>query len=551
MFLIEGDGKAILYTGDVRCEPWFVNSLVRNPLILEYASGLKTLDKIYLDTSFTSNLPFQSKSEGISELLRKVAKYPAGTVFHFQAWTYGYEDVWLALSKALKSPIHVDDYKMRVYSSLRSRLSDKQSSVDVHFTASAASLVGHMCGNTAVPGCLTADNKVRLHSCERGNMCPSARDPAVVSIRPVVAHLPDGSDLVEAGVGGGGDDLKREVELNLLSQEDLGRLIELIAGSEALPAGERDVVMEAWKNISTTKSDMSLKLNIPTSHGEPASLESVVRALTRLSGQPSPRNVSKPPILDEQSKTIYFPYSRHSSYPELCHLVGEFGPKDVWPCTVDRKEWIADGISIASLFGKLCSESNFEHDNQMALWTRDDAALRESEPHETQELGHDDTQPRSGSSSVPDRPFVEAISSPVLQSTQHECSVPDRMVSLLHDSQCFRANQPCSPEEQFEDAISRQSNGVQCSQGSHASISQPQLVSHKRKHEDEVEGNDVDETLDSQWTQASWASVISASHSLIRREAHEQMLENADGGNWRTIALLSTDGNHTLEDEEL
>ncbi|GJN84252.1 hypothetical protein PLIIFM63780_007808 [Purpureocillium lilacinum] len=227
MFLIEGDGKAVLYTGDVRCEPWFVNSLARNPLVLEYASGIKTLDKIYLDTSFTSDVVFQTKSQGIEELLRKIAKYPTDTVFHFQAWTYGYEDVWVALSKALDSPIHVDDYKMRVYGSLRSRLPDKHSTVDLHLTSSAPSLVGHMCGNTVVPGCLTTETNVRLHSCEKGNMCSPARDPAVVSIRPVIAHLPDGSDLTEAGIGGGGEDLEREAELAFPFQEDLGALIEL------------------------------------------------------------------------------------------------------------------------------------------------------------------------------------------------------------------------------------------------------------------------------------------------------------------------------------
>lgn len=47
------------------------------------------MDKIYLDTSFIENVPFQTKAEGIQELLRKVSRYPKDTVFHFQAWTYG------------------------------------------------------------------------------------------------------------------------------------------------------------------------------------------------------------------------------------------------------------------------------------------------------------------------------------------------------------------------------------------------------------------------------------------------------------------------------
>lgn len=77
--------------------------------MVEYTTGIKTLDKIYLDTSFVDDVPFQTKTEGISELLRKLAKYPSDTTFHIQAWTYGYEDVWIALSKALKSQVRLAD----------------------------------------------------------------------------------------------------------------------------------------------------------------------------------------------------------------------------------------------------------------------------------------------------------------------------------------------------------------------------------------------------------------------------------------------------------
>ncbi len=42
-------------------------------------------------------------------------------------------------------------------------------------------------------------------------------------------------------------------------------------------------------------------------------------------------------------RKITFPYSRHSSYPELCHLVEAFQPKDIWPCTVDEAEWRRSG----------------------------------------------------------------------------------------------------------------------------------------------------------------------------------------------------------------
>lgn len=46
-------------------------------------------------------------------------------------------------------------------------------------------------------------------------------------------------------------------------------------------------------------------------------------------------------------KLITFPYSRHSSYPELCHLVEIFKPKDVYPCTVEAESWDESMYSFA------------------------------------------------------------------------------------------------------------------------------------------------------------------------------------------------------------
>lgn len=43
-------------------------------------------------------------------------------------------------------------------------------------------------------------------------------------------------------------------------------------------------------------------------------------------------------------RTITFPYSRHSSFAELCDLVRVFDPMDVYPCTVDEEDW-DEGIS--------------------------------------------------------------------------------------------------------------------------------------------------------------------------------------------------------------
>lgn len=87
--VFEGQGKAALYTGDIRSEPWFVNAIARSPPMVEYTLGPKTLDTIYLDTSFIDDVAFPSKAQGIQELLQSVTKYPKDTIFHLQAWTYG------------------------------------------------------------------------------------------------------------------------------------------------------------------------------------------------------------------------------------------------------------------------------------------------------------------------------------------------------------------------------------------------------------------------------------------------------------------------------
>lgn len=103
--VFEGKGKAVLYTGDIRSEPWHVNALARSPYMIDYSSGSKTLDNVYLDTSFTEDVNFQTKAEGLRELIDKVSQYPKDTIFHFSAWTYGYEDVWIALARALNTRV--------------------------------------------------------------------------------------------------------------------------------------------------------------------------------------------------------------------------------------------------------------------------------------------------------------------------------------------------------------------------------------------------------------------------------------------------------------
>lgn len=110
---------------------------------------------------------------------------------------------------------------MRLYASLRGKSHDpKDSTSDKHLSGpflahEGPALAGYKCGNAPQLGCLTNDPnaKVRIHSCEKGLHCAKL-DDKTVWIRPIIARTRQG-DMAEVGVGGGGGDLSRHLDLVL------------------------------------------------------------------------------------------------------------------------------------------------------------------------------------------------------------------------------------------------------------------------------------------------------------------------------------------------
>ncbi|KAK2599218.1 hypothetical protein N8I77_010989 [Diaporthe amygdali] len=343
MFLFEGDGKAVLYTGDIRSEPWHVDALLRVPCMVEYSVGrnskkLKTLDKIYLDTSFTEDVQFQTKADGLRELLEKVAKYPKDTLFYFSAWTYGYEDVWIALAKALNTQIHVDDYKMKVYESLRVKLEDDY----IYLSPEAPALVGFPCGNRFHPGCLTRDPNVKLHSCEKGSGCSIMQNSTaanVVWITPIVAHLRNDNDMVEVGIGGGAGDLQ-EADQIVFSTEDARQWLESVKEDQDTPNGTKSLLQKFLTSAISSQHPLVLTLVKEKESEDGHDLQTVYQSLVAAAEEDRGHRSSS-----TLTNRIRFPYSRHSSYGELRYLVGALKPKDIWPCTVDTVRWIRQGMS--------------------------------------------------------------------------------------------------------------------------------------------------------------------------------------------------------------
>ncbi|KAI9660767.1 MAG: hypothetical protein M1831_003459 [Alyxoria varia] len=390
MFLLEnGKGDAVLYTGDVRAETWWVNSIARNPTLLRYtaASNFSRLSNIYLDTTFAvKSRPyreFPSRAEGMAELLRKVAMYPPDTLFYFHAWTFGYEDVWATLAQVLNSPIHLDPYRYSLYTSIQG--SFPGSGLECR---DSALMCGFKLGNVEQPGLFTNDHNVRLHSCERGTGCcpvierrgqEGQQPQKIVWIKPIVSR-DNGVDIEELGAGGGKGDLNQVHELDLADVTDVMQLQALCDAKitdEETRKKVSEVLERANSNLkhrlsfSANGQDKGLSLddleededgNIPLKHvvdilqkyavtSSSESFSKEDKKITRDSKAPQTATLSLP-------KTIKFPYSRHSSYAELRNLVEVFRPKDVYPCTAPTQEEFKESKSMYALFGDLVADTS-------------------------------------------------------------------------------------------------------------------------------------------------------------------------------------------------
>ncbi|KAK4988494.1 hypothetical protein LTR50_003898 [Elasticomyces elasticus] len=270
MFLIQSGGQAILYTGDIRSEPWWVNSLIRHPILIPYATGVEKLNTIYLDTTFASKQQpyhhFPSKAAGIQEMLDKVHKFPKhSTVFYFDAWTFGYEECWMALSGALQSRVHLDDYRLRLYNA------------------------------TKVPSLVGFQIMFGVSQNANGN----TEDVDLVRITPIVSRH-DGCEIPELGVGGGQSDLSHTCEFDMNDSASFGQLVALCASKLNNEPQLLTNIVEHLNAIAKDGHTIQLKLPGPLAGDQitdsdastPFPLDLVVEALVKaVQGHPQ---LSKP-----------------------------------------------------------------------------------------------------------------------------------------------------------------------------------------------------------------------------------------------------------------
>ncbi|EON68980.1 hypothetical protein W97_08238 [Coniosporium apollinis CBS 100218] len=418
MFLIQDTRKAILYTGDTRSEPWLVESLVRSPVLVPFTLGSRRLDTIYLDTTFATKTDvyreFPSKAAGLAELLEKVSLYPADTIFYFQAWTFGYEDVWIALAALLGTAVHLDRYRWRIYRSLAAAPAKEGGPV----CAEAPPLCGFQLGNHWQSGCLTDEPGARLHSCERGTGCSVVDgNPNVVWIIPIITRTPDGTEMAELGAGGGKGDLDQVHELDTADVAAVAQLMNMCATKITEP----EKLQRVLRLLSSVLEEKQTRIQLGGAGGgvdneeghldlDQLPLQELVDILARLAsadsdGAEALRPLGQQKRTKELPRTITFPYSRHSSYSELCRLVEAFRPRDVYPCTVDYANW-NPSLSMRALFGHLCSGDIFAHDEEMHELL---AEREEEDGGRKRKRGDGSTTPETRDSETEDESLVTQI----------------------------------------------------------------------------------------------------------------------------------------------
>lgn len=123
-------------------------------------------------------------------------------------------------------------------------------------TGYGPALCGYMFGNSFQSGCMTNNENVRIHSCERGTDCVCFTANNVVHITPIITRTSDNEVISEPGAGGG--DLRQIHDLELGNAGMTDQLMQLCLRHLADPRLIKEISSIIQKSTSCGKSTVSL-----------------------------------------------------------------------------------------------------------------------------------------------------------------------------------------------------------------------------------------------------------------------------------------------------
>jgi len=360
MFLFEGTvngtERSCLVTGDLRAEPWFIETLLHNPLLSPFIVStnnrrtrrpLKELDCIYLDTSnVLLNQELLTKQQAVEDLIELIKLYPSTTRFFLNCWTWGYEELLKGIYKEFSNNnnnnnegsditsgglIHLDWYKHRIYTSNIMRNSDP-------LLASLGTLSPQPQGEKK--------KGFEFHACERywkcdqvwqdGKGCYTLSDE-YLSLRNTTTL--DGEERKKLVKPGSGEYLKRDGTIGIKTattreEEDDEELVRVVYVNPV------EMMDWKWKEYRTLTEEKIKRAAVATATANDDQDEE-----------------------EEFPKNLFVPLARHSTLPELRKFVSIFRPKNLYPLTVstsDKLNPARDYLSMGELFSPFLAKGGKE-----------------------------------------------------------------------------------------------------------------------------------------------------------------------------------------------
>ncbi|CAH6723918.1 hypothetical protein CLIB1444_23S00386 [[Candida] jaroonii] len=119
MYLVKSVTTAVLFTGDLRAERWWVQALPKNIHLLPYITGLDVLDTIYLDTTFAYRgepyIEIPHNHDGVALVVSLLRKFPQDmdVEVYFRDHVSGFDEAWSQIVGSVGGGVHFDDAMFR------------------------------------------------------------------------------------------------------------------------------------------------------------------------------------------------------------------------------------------------------------------------------------------------------------------------------------------------------------------------------------------------------------------------------------------------------
>jgi hypothetical protein len=365
--------------------------------------------------------------------------------------------------------------------------------------------------------------------------------------------------MAELGAGGGyGDTEQSRVELEIADIGVISSLMEMCKDELAEHPEVTKLVVDMLSNISKTLNTPLILERKDYDEQEPDHLDSkgLLKVLARKAQREHKMKVIVEPTTGASSHNtinalpsrIRFPYSRHSSYNELCLLVKAFKPKDIFPCTVNERGWTM-AHSMSFMFGHLYDAPLLCRHDQYML-----ARTRQSSTKKTSKRTHSDDSAMANSQLL-DRATKEHI--PVREEIR--TSEPSPALFKAADSMAGNKKARIDDDQTLSDSEAFQSApedlGIPSASTKQPPLNEEKMLSAQSNHEIDT-FNHPDECASSDTCVA--AAEESAQSSLdpalvelaLRSEVYQAVMDSSRDLTWFDMNLISM-AHHSDSDREL